>query len=190
MTAIPAAFGLSILAKPILQILATSEFVPGSAVVPFVAYGAVLFGFYGICVYIFHLVKRTELVVRLLGISAVLNIILNIILIPRMGILGAAVATLIAYGVLGMLTLMITRKYLKFDLSIPFMLKSAFSSAIMTLCIWLINPESIALVIASIFAGILIYFGILLLLKGLSKEEITLFINFLKDNLKKARGIK
>ena len=190
MTAIPAAFGLSILAKPILQILATSEFIPGSVVVPLVAFGAMLFSFYGICVYIFHLVKRTELVVRLLGISAVLNIIFNILLIPRMGILGAAVATLIAYGVLGMLTLMITRRYLKFDISISFILKSAFSSAIMLLCIWLINPELIVSVIISIFAGVLIYFGILLLLGGLSREELTFFVNFLKDSLRRIRAVK
>lgn len=109
---------------------------------------------------------------------------LNIILIPRLGILGAAIATLIAYGVLGILTLLVSRRYLKFDLSMPFVLKSTLVSAIITLCIWLINPESITLVIISIFAGALIYFGGLLLIKGLSKSEVVFFVNFAKDNFK------
>ncbi len=49
MIAIPSAFGLSILAKPLLSILTGPEFVAGNTVVPFVAFGTVLFGFYQIC---------------------------------------------------------------------------------------------------------------------------------------------
>ncbi len=190
MLAIPSAFGLSILAKPLLHILTTPEFVVGSTVIPFVAFGAVMFGLYQITVFVIQLVNKNELLIGLLGASAALNIILNIILIPRLGIIGAAIATLIAYGVLGMLTLMLTRRYLKFDLSIPFMLKSVSSSVIMTLCIWLISPQSLVSVITSILASVLIYFGVLLLTKGLSKEELAFFTNFLKDNLRKIRMVK
>jgi len=190
MISIPSAFGISILARPILQLLTTSEFLPGSTIVPIVASGAIFFGFYHISMHIIHLVKKTKFVVMLLSTSAALNIVLNIILIPRMGILGAAVATLIAYGVLGMLALIVTRRYLKFDLSAPFMLKSVFSSVIMALCIWLIDPESAALIIISILVGIIIYFSVLLLIRGLSKEELVFFMNFFKDILRKPRFIK
>jgi O-antigen/teichoic acid export membrane protein len=120
----------------------------------------------------------------LLTISAVLSIVLNILLIPLMGILGAAVASLVTYGSLFIITLIVTRRYLKFEMNLPFMLKSIFSSIIMAICIWLISPESIAWIIASIFIGIVAYFVVLLLIRGLSKEERTFFVNFLKDNLK------
>ncbi|MHB8104777.1 MAG: flippase [Dehalococcoidales bacterium] len=186
MIAIPAAFGLSILAKPLLRILTTPEFIVGSSVVPFVAFGAVLYCFYQICVYIIHLVGKTQITVILLGTSATLNVILNLILIPLTGIIGAAIATLIAYGVLGMLTLVVTRRYLKFDLGILFILKSILSSAIMALCIWLINPESLAMLIISIFIGIVIYFVALVLLRALSKAELIFVINFIKSQV---RGI-
>jgi O-antigen/teichoic acid export membrane protein len=185
MVAIPSAFGLSILAKPLLQILATAEFVAGIVVVPWVAFGAVLFCFYQVCVYIIHLVGKTRITVRLLGTAAVLNIGLNLLLIPRMGIVGAAVATLVAYGVLGMLTLLVTRRYLKFDLSLPFIAKSIFSSGIMALCIWLINPQSLRAVLLSIVLGTVIYFAVLWAIKGLSKVEITFFTNFIKGNFAK-----
>jgi len=187
MVAIPSAFALSMLAKPLLQILTTPEFVSGSIVVPFVAFGAVLFCFFQIFVYIIHLVRKTKLTVRLLATSAGINILLNLILIPRMGVLGAAVATLIAYGVLGILTLMVTRRYLKFNLSLPFMAKSIFSSGIMALCIWLISPQSIAMLIISIFVGVAVYFSVLLLIKGLSKEELAFFATFIKDSMRKIR---
>ncbi len=185
MVSIPSAFGLSILAKPILSILTTSEFVIGTTVIPFVAFGVILLSFYRFCLHVIYIANKTHLTVRLLGISTALNIILNIILIPRMGIVGAAIATFITYGLLGILTLLVSRKYLRFDLSVPFILKSILASSIMTLCLWLINPESITLVIISIFAGVLIYFGGLLLIKGISKSEIAFFVSFTNDNLRR-----
>jgi O-antigen/teichoic acid export membrane protein len=184
MIAIPSAFGLSILAKPLLQVLTTPEFAVGNLVVLFVAFKAVLMGLYEISRYIIQLVKKTRLILMLLTISAVLSIVLNILLIPLMGILGAAVASLVTYGSLFIITLIVTRRYLKFEMNLPFMLKSIFSSIIMAICIWLISPESIAWIIASIFIGIVAYFVVLLLIRGLSKEERTFFVNFLKDNLK------
>ena len=188
MIAIPSAFGLSILAKPILQILTTPEFVPGAVIVLFIASGVVITAFYQIGEYIILLAKKTRLLVMLLGISAGLNIILNIILIPQQGILGAAIATLIAYVVLGISTLLISRRYLKFHISLAFIIKSTVSSVIMALSIWLINPESMASVVIAAFAGVLIYFGILLALKGLSRGEITFFANSIMASLRKIRG--
>jgi O-antigen/teichoic acid export membrane protein len=190
MIAIPSAFGLSILAKPILQVLTTSEFVTGNTIVPFIAFSGVLSGVYEISVFIIHLVKKTKLVFMLLAISALLNIVLNIVLIPRMGLTGAATATLVAYGIVCILILIVTRRYLKFELSVPFILKSVFSSLIMAICIWRINPESIAWILASIFIGFVVYFAVLLLIRGLSKEERAFFVNFSKDNLRKVRIIK
>ena len=135
-----------------------------------------------------ELAKKTKLLVMLLGISAVLNIVLNIALIPPMGILGAAVATLISYATLGISTLIVSRRYLKFPINLVFITKSLASSAVMALCIWLINPESIALVIVSILAGIIIYFGTLFALKGLSRGEIRFFVGYIAGFLRKIRG--
>jgi O-antigen/teichoic acid export membrane protein len=176
MIVIPSAFGLSILAKPLLQELTLPQFVAGSVVVPFVAFGAVLFCFYQICVYIIHLVGKTKITLRLLGTSSTLNIVLNVLLIPHVGILGAALATLISYGVLGILTLLVTRRYLKFDLSAPFLLKSILASAIMAGCIRFLNPQSISLILVSIMGGAIIYFSVLFLVGGFSLREL----NFLK----------
>ena len=59
MLSIPAAFGLSILASPLLRILTAPEFTSGSMVIPFVAFGVVIFDFYQIGFHVFHLVKKT-----------------------------------------------------------------------------------------------------------------------------------
>jgi len=190
MITIPSAFGLSALAKPLLRILTTPDFVSGSTTVPFVAFGVVFYCFFRTFSYIFQIVNKTYINIRLLSTAAVINIVLNLLLIPLMGLVGAAIATFIAYGILGMLTLIVTRRYLKFDLSLPFIVKSIIASAIMALCIWLINPFEIYMILVTIVVGVIVYFGILILVKGLSREEITFFKNFLRENLERTRLIK
>ena len=124
--------------------------------------------------HIVYLVKKTSWILWLLSISAALNIGLNLLLIPRLGILGAAVATLIAYAVLGILAVIISFRYLKFDLDFPFIAKSIVASVIMALAIWLLNPISITWVIISILLGVFVYFAIMFAFKGFDKKELAL----------------
>jgi O-antigen/teichoic acid export membrane protein len=189
MVAIPAGVGISVLAKPLLQILTTAEFAPGAVIIPFVASGVIINAMHPIGEYIILLAKKTNLLVMLLILSAITNIILNIILIPGMGLLGAAVATLIAYALLGISTLLVSRRYLKFNLNPVFMLKSIAASTVMALCIRLIDPRSIAWVIASIAIGVVIYFGALLALKGLSRGEIKFFASLVTGSLNNIKAI-
>ena len=181
MLSIPATFGLSVLALPLLRIFTTAEFTSGSVVIPFVAVGLLLHNFHAVCANIIFLVKKTYWELRLLVISAVVNIGLNLLLIPYLGILGAAVATLIAYLVLGILTLLVSFRYLKFDLGLSFMAKSILASAIMTLAIWLLNPLGIMGVTISIILGLAIYFAMMLALKGFSKNELSLLKELLSS---------
>jgi O-antigen/teichoic acid export membrane protein len=185
MLTIPAAFGLSILATPLLRILTTAEFTSGNTVIPFVAAGLVIFSFYQVCLYIIHLVKKTYWTVRLLSIAAALNIGLNLLLIPHMGILGAAVATLIAYGVLGILTVIVSFRYFRFDLGFSFLWKIVLASAVMSAAVWLLNPSGVAGVVIAILLGIIIYSAMIFALKGFSKKEISLFKDLVQGFKKK-----
>jgi O-antigen/teichoic acid export membrane protein len=183
MITIPAAFGLSILAVPLLNIITTPEFVSGSIVVPFIAGGAIFRCLYQIHVTVMNLSGKNGFVLILLGLAAGLNVLLNIILIPRLGILGAGLSTLVAYFVLGVLTLATSRRYFKADINLLFIAKSLFAAAVMALCIWLINPTSIISVVISIFVGIIVYFAILLLVKAFSKNELAFFTSLIKKNV-------
>lgn len=181
MVTVPAAVGLSILAKPLLEILTTPEFISGRVVVPFIAFGGVFFCFYQIGIYVIHLVGKTYINFRLLCIAAILNVMLNVILISKLGILGAGLANLVTYAVLGILTLIVTGRYLKFSLSLFFILKSLVSSAAMAGVIWLIRPDSLTTIIISMVAGVAIYFGALALVKGFGKEELKFIFSFRKN---------
>jgi len=177
---IPAAFGLSVLAYPLLRILTTIEFTAGSMVVPVLAFGILSYTLYQVCMHTLYLVKKTIWILSLLCISAGLNIGLNILLIPNLGILGAAVAALISYAVLGILTTVISFRYLKFDLDLFFLGKSVLASAIMAIIIKLINPVSTTQIIISILLGIITYYAIIFALKGFKKSELEFFNKMLR----------
>ncbi len=62
---------------------------------------------------VFSAVKETKAIATTTVISAVVNTVLNIFLIPLMGPLGAAIATAAAYFVMWVIRLVLSRKYIK-----------------------------------------------------------------------------
>lgn len=174
MITIPSAFGLSVLAGPLLKIFTTPEFIPGALVVPLVTGGLVFLCFRQITTFVLYLVNKTGWVGSMLAIGAVSNIVLNLILIPRWGIIGAAAATLVAYVILGTLSLVVSFHYMKFDIELTFMVKSIVSSSVMAIAIWLLNPYGITMTLIAIVSGALVYFALLFAMRGFSRGEFSL----------------
>jgi O-antigen/teichoic acid export membrane protein len=181
---IPAAAGLSMLGKPLLHILTTPEFISGFSVIPLIAFGSVMFCIYQINSYVIFLIGKTHLNIRLLGIGAILNFGLNLILVPHLGITGSGLASFLANTFITTITIIITRKYFAYDPSLIFLSKALLSSGIMSIVIWVIKPESIFMVLLSIIAGIIVYFGILILTRGISRAELDLFSSTVRNNLR------
>jgi O-antigen/teichoic acid export membrane protein len=178
--AIPSAFGLSVLSKPILLILTTPEIaINGYLVTPFVTLSALLFGIYGIIVNLLVLKKKTRITGIIWVIAAILNLCLNILFVPYFGILGAAAVTLFTYAIAFILTLYYTFKYFDFDFDFKFMLKSIIASILMSLIIILIKPNGILSIITTVLMGVVIYFLILFILGGIKKEEYKFIINLI-----------
>ena len=170
--AIPAAFGLSLLSKPILMILTTPAIaLNGYLVTPFVALSAVLYGVYAIAGNVLILEKRTKLMGTIWLIAAILNLSLNILFVPIFGILGAAAITLVAYLIAFVLTLLYSAKQFKFEFDLIFILKSIVASVVMAgIIIWM-NPSGILNIIITVIISTVVYFVVLLILKGINREE-------------------
>lgn len=172
MIALPAFFGLTVLSKPILSILTKTEFVDsGSIVLPIVALTMLVYGVYGFAGLDFYLQKKTKNLATFWIIASTCNVILNAILIPRLSILGASIATAVSYVVPGICIVLSPRKA-KVQIEWAFVLKSVFACSVMFLSIRLLKPLKLIDILLSIALGVFIYIGILILLKGISKEEV------------------
>lgn len=173
MFAIPSAFGLSILSKSLLRTLTTSEFVSGYMIVSIVALATILFKCSSVSMNIVVLHKRTKLIGAIYAISAAINMAMNIILVPIIGILGAAIATLITFLTHLIAVSVISFRSFSFDIDLKFIIKSVISSGVMGAIILKLNPLGAINILISIGIATVVYFGVLILLKGFTKEEYT-----------------
>ena len=174
--AIPSAFGLSLLSKPVLMILSTPEIASqGYLITPFVAVSSLLLGAYIVIAQILALEKKTKIAGAIWVMAAILNLGLNIVVVPYIGILGAAITTLIAFALAFILTTYYSFKYFTFDIDFRFILKSIVASIIMSLVIVKWAPAGILNVLIVIGVCAVVYATILLLLGGIKKEEIVFF---------------
>lgn len=84
---------------------------------------------------------RPDLIMKITGISAIINIILNVVLIPYFGITGAAIATFVSYLIDTVLTLILTIKILKIKFDLRWYIK-LFGVTFLTF-LFFINLDSI-----------------------------------------------
>ena len=172
---IPAAVGLSLLSKPLLYIL-TTEIIAnqGYMITPLVALGAIFMGIYGIVNNIIILEKKTVILGYIWISVAILNIILNVLAVPYIGIYGAGIATLVCYFFAFAVTLIYSRKYSVLPFDFKSIIKILVSALAMGIFVMLANPQGIIAILIVIAVAVVIYFAVLALLKGIDKKEINL----------------
>jgi O-antigen/teichoic acid export membrane protein len=170
--AIPSIFGIAILSKPLLNILSTPEIASeGYLITPLVAIGILLLGAYEIFNTILFINKITKGVANVWMISSVLSLILNIILIPCLGIKGAAITTLFSYVIVFLYTYQYSLKLLKFDIDFSFIIKSIFASVIMSIIAMTSTPINLLSIFGLIIICAISYFGVLIMLGGFEEKE-------------------
>ena len=125
---IPAVFGISALAKPLLGVFTTEDFLSGWFVIPIIALSGLLAGIFQIFVNIIFLVKETKYITYINIVAAASNVLLNLLLIPSIGIGGAALSTLISYFLMIVLCIHVSMKHFVFDFYFYDIVKSIFSS--------------------------------------------------------------
>ena len=173
--AIPATFGLSFLSTALLVTITTPEFASGSNSIPFIAVSGLLAGVFQILINITHLVKRTKFNLFIQIFAASLNVVLNIMLIPSFGIVGAAIATFASYLLMVIICAQVSFKYLRPDIDWVFISKCVLSSIIMCSFLFFLNSDDLFSLVRNVTLGALIYIVSTLVLNSFNKEEQTMF---------------
>jgi O-antigen/teichoic acid export membrane protein len=174
--AIPFVFGAAVLAEPVLRVFSTAEIASeGYSVVPLVALGTLFTIAFVPVRYGVILVKKTRITATIWVACAVVNLGLNILVVPRWGILGAAITTLIAYGLALGLTAYFGFREFRFPIDWRFVAKSLVASGGMAAAVWAIAPEGTLATALTVLVGTTIYGAFLLLLKGFTKQEFSFF---------------
>jgi O-antigen/teichoic acid export membrane protein len=103
MTVLFAAFGLSLVSTVLFNVLFPRSYHGAAPVIPIVAESLALYGVYTVFMIGANIRRKTWLISVLTTAAALVNLGCNLVLIPRMGAMGAALSTLIAYFALAAL---------------------------------------------------------------------------------------
>lgn len=168
----PAVVGLSALSTPLLVALTTPEFLAGAVVIPLVAIAGLISGMFRFVENVPHLVKKTHLSLITFGIPAAADVVLVILLAPVLGIMGAALATLIAYILMLIIGIIISRQFMKFSVDWSAVAKSTAASLVMAAIILLLDPIGLIGIAEATVVGMAAYFAVLYLIKGFDRQEL------------------
>ncbi len=140
---VPAVAGITILSEDIIKVMLGEAYREAYLILPWIAAGIF---FLGLCPYYsksFELKEKTIALPLLYAGPALLNILLNVLLIPLIGIQGAAISTFTAYfGCL--VALRITgSKYIKWRFPWKTCLKAVFASLIMCVVVYFLPGQKI-----------------------------------------------
>ncbi|MBN2518204.1 MAG: oligosaccharide flippase family protein [Candidatus Altiarchaeota archaeon] len=181
MFSIPATIGLAILSPVIIRSLTTAEFVDGSmAITTIVALSNIMYGLYLINVSVLFLIKRTTWSASLVIVAAIANIFLNILLVPVLGIVGSAIATLICFTGQFIAASILSAPYIKISIDPVFLSKSIAAASLMGIILYFIAPKGWVNIVLAVLLGAGIYFGVLFLLKAFKKTELKFFKSLIK----------
>ncbi|PGA45197.1 hypothetical protein COL88_26875 [Bacillus thuringiensis] len=172
-------FGLSIFGKIGVNILATKEYLEAYKIIPLIAISYFIWGigqFYSLGLHIANKMVSNSLIVV---ISAVVNIVLNIVLIPIMGINGAAVATIIAYMIANIFYYYFSEKYYSLGLGIFYPYKY-FAVYVLLYGVYYYFISSLENLYVEFFWNVILcaaYIVLLIAFRFTNVQEIKVFLN-------------
>jgi O-antigen/teichoic acid export membrane protein len=132
---IPVAFGFIAIGKDLLIFLASSKYIEAYPVLAYVVIGQSIYA----CTIILNsglfINKKTYIVNNIMILTCLFNIGINLFLIPRFGIIGAAQATLISYIVYAIVISYFAFREFSFRIDFQRIIRYAIAAAIMFIAV-------------------------------------------------------
>lgn len=100
LVALPIICGVIVLGKEFIGLVASKQYLASTYILPYVIIGEMLKGLLTPFIIGLQFYKKTAVMTKITWCVALLNVVLNLILIPVIGLLGSALATLVSYLVL------------------------------------------------------------------------------------------
>lgn len=127
----PVIAGLAVVGPELLPSLASDKYSGAVGVLPWVIAGMVVDGANSILGAGLFIHRKTRSIMAIVVCCATLNVVLNLILVPRLGIIGAGISTLLSYMATTGSMAIAGRRLLRVPLPLGTMLRSGFAALVM-----------------------------------------------------------
>lgn len=182
----PMTIGMMVLCRPITIVFCGNEYEEAISILFLNAPVIIFISLTNLMgIQILYPMDKIRIVIWSVSGGAVINLVLNLVLLPKYGAFGAAVSTLFAEFVVLVIQMIYGRTYFPFKLSLIVKNKYLLASLIMGICIWgcVYNiPQNSIQLIVGVLIGVLSYFAILVHFKDNLTIEL---ISEIKRRIKK-----
>jgi O-antigen/teichoic acid export membrane protein len=169
--ALPCSAGLWMLRIPIITMLSGQSYVESTNVIPIL----LIIPLFGMLTVAFNQILMLRNKTHLIGFAhftaGVCNIGLNLLLIPRYSIYGAALSASLTYVVLFLVTVLFSSQHIHPDFNYIKPLRIGLATVIMVIVISFISPRSAVAKIGTILGGGAVYAGATLILGVYPSQE-------------------
>jgi O-antigen/teichoic acid export membrane protein len=169
--------GISAVGEDLLVLLASDKYREGSGIIPWVISAMVISGTSTIAAAGIYIHKQTHILMVLVIVSAILNLLLNVILVPILGIHGSAIATLISLSLLSVATLVVSNRNL--PVAIPWKMLAKFTvlALMMYMVVVQVSLDGVFSSLAlKVSVGIICYTGLVLMFDRRSQEAMAVLL--------------
>ena len=169
MIGIPAVAGFAIVGEDVLNLLSTPEVAEaGHSVLILIGAGLLLRGIGVFYSQLFYAMGTSRVPFMVTGITVVLNVTLNVLLIPILGINGAALTTIVSFGVAAFIMGYLWQRHLPVRPEIGPIGRVLIASGVMMLAFAFVElPWPVIVAVAPI-----VYFGTFIAIGGLNAREV------------------
>ena len=175
--ALPMGIGTMILADRIILFLYGEEFAGAGFVLQLLILAEVAMFLYGIMGYLLNAINRQILFTLTAAGAAILNVAMNLVLIPKFSYVGAAVSTVVTSFLIFVALFYFAGKN-GYSLNVlKISIKPLIAAVVMTLVLLALRDLHVLLIVS---ASAITYFAILLLIKGVEEEELILVRKYIK----------
>lgn len=167
--AVPTVGGMYLIGPDVISILTSGQGIPSPAVIAVIALGIAVQGadkLYGVVI---KAVEETDWRAKVLGIGAVANIVVNLVAIPSLGIMGAALATLATYLLVSVLTVGRVKQLIAAEVPWLTIARCGVATLAMLAATEFVFGDRIVFTVA---LSVPIYFGLLFLSRELTVAEL------------------
>ena len=165
--ALPVATGIAVCSENIAGVMLGEKYQHAAAsLIPLIALSSFLFGMKVFYLDLaFQLSKKTYIEPKIMLVAALVNVLLNLWWIPLYGLMGAAFATVVAYGAAAYLAWRMGRKVFPLPAPSEDVWKVFLICGVMGLALWFtIDSRGVGALLGQVTIGIVVYLlGILLL---------------------------
>jgi O-antigen/teichoic acid export membrane protein len=168
-------FILSVFSREIITLIATTRFVEGARVIPYLMIAFIFYGVYYYTSIGIQIKKKTIFFPIVIGITAVVSIGLNFLLVPRYGQVGAGLAKMFALVTLGFGICAISSRYYYIPFEYARLLKVLITAVVLYLASTLLSGSSTVIVLLQ-KGAIVLLFPVMLLFIGFFTDTELAFL--------------